>query len=767
MSPNTDSLNSHLPHWTVMCAAVAVVIVGLTPKYATAKDEPFKPHPVPQWMLKDFRPCFEWTDTDEGLKKLLDSGANALFNAPSAPWWLDDKGFYDLIDSKKVYVDMAKRRAAVERVQKAGIKAFGGMSPMWGAQEMAEHPDWQWLTKPDAKPNMDFMKSWPLPQGCWYSPFGDYYIKKDVRMARELGLDGQILDGFGGAYTACYCTHCRDGYRKATGKQIPALEMYPAPPNVNDPEYRHYIKWRIDEYNKYVARWMKALKGVKPDYAFVPWTTGPGRSWHWHYAPLVEHGEDANRIVDAPMLELFWDFAPDQASNLLPSFTVRYYRGITRENPAIMCIYFRSQGQQNASPPRVENDFRIYTVMTNGGVPFLIDYVQDDVTKPKEYWDEIKARQPYTDETKSVKWAAMLVSENSRILYGIAATHGELKGGVVGSGVDTPDASKLPPGERRIPGHLESSLGLFRAAEEDHLPLDIITDRDLEDPDYLAQYKVIALPNAACLSDKSVSNLRKYVENGGGLVAMHETSLYNEFGDKRKDFAMSDLFGASFTSVEDHTARWPEYSRPTVVKFSAHEITNDPVIQGNLQMGSDNIDYIGMTTQVTASADVEVIGKRLGEKEPPFLLLSKHGKGRVAYIAADTGQSYFTNPYQYERKVMTNSLRWVAVEAPPVRVTAPMCVQATFYQQGGGKRTIVHLLNEINSTSNRALPEGDPPMREEIVPLSGIKVFFADALIKRVHLEPEGQDLPIAKVSGGIEVSVPTLGLHSMVVADK
>ena len=97
---------------------------------------------------------------------------------------------------------------------------------------------------------------------------------------------------------------------------------------------------------------------------------------------------------------------------------------------------------------------------------------------------------------------------------------------------------------------------------------------------------------------------------------------------------------------------------------------------------------------------------------------------------------------------------------PPVAVTAPMCVQSTFYQQENGKRTIVHLLNEINSTSNRALPVGSPPMREEIVPLSDIEVLFRDSSITRVHLEPEAQDLPIRKTSDGVEVTVPKLGLH-------
>ena len=150
-------------------------------------------------------------------------------------------------------------------------------------------------------------------------------------------------------------------------------------------------------------------------------------------------------------MELFWDFPPDQSNNLLPSFTVRYYRGITRENPAIMCTYFRSQGQQAATPPQVENDFRLSTVMTNGGTPFVIIYCIDDTSKPQHYMDTIRTRQAWTDGAKSVKWAAMLVSESSRLFYGISRQHGKTKG-VVGSGVDTADASQVIPSERQAAG---------------------------------------------------------------------------------------------------------------------------------------------------------------------------------------------------------------------------------------------------------------------------------------------------------------------------
>ena len=59
-------------------------------------------------------------------------------------------------------------------------------------------------------------------------------------------------------------------------------------------------------------------------------------------------------------------------------------------------------------------------------------------------------------------------------------------------------------------------------------------------------FKVLALPNVANLSDAQCAQLKAFVEKGGGLVATHETSLHDEHGQRREDFGLDGLFGASF-----------------------------------------------------------------------------------------------------------------------------------------------------------------------------------------------------------------------------
>ncbi len=737
-----------------------------------------QPLPIPDWLEQRQTFIFGVNTADECIERgveIICGGTNAAGPGFSGgPYVIDDNNVIVDMNTRQP-VDVAAIRKRVDDAHAKGLKVIGELMRMWDPETLnVKHPDWQELPYPGAKPVTPAQaKKMPLPvTGCWNSPYGDFYIKQTIELVKQLGWDGANLDGFG-CWTQCYCKYCREAYKHDTGKDIPykpakvekGQVAKAAIDDLTNPEFRRYLKWRLNRFTQFVDKWMKGVQAYKPDFAAFFWSTGPGRWWHWSFAPLAECSDGANRLLSAPIVELFWDFPPDQGNGLLPSFVVRYYRGLTAERPVWMLPYYCTQGQQPAVAPPVECAYRLLTVITNGGRAAQGKW-QNNNGLPQDYYTKlIKDRAPYTEKAKSTKWAAMFVSESSRLMYNVPA-RSALGNWWIGSGVDTPDIGKIPPSERRLPYHMESAIGVFRAALEEHLPLDIITEQDVEDGDRLNEYKVLIMPNTACVSDKAARKIKSFVERGGGLVAMHESSLYNEFADHRQDFALADLFKVSFDKLDDHTARWPNYKPMTFVRVKPHEITTDPVLDLNRTYGSDALDYLGWSTVVKAKDGAEVIATRDAD---PFIVISNTGGGRVAYIAADIGQAYFVTPYQYERKLIANSIRWAAGDAkPPVKVTAPMCVQATFYEQSfdGTHRRVVHLLNEINTTGARALPEGNSSMREEIVPISGIKVAFTDPNIKRVHLEPEGQDLQITKTTDGAEVTVPELKLHSMVVAE-
>ncbi len=759
----------------LLVLALTTLLAGASPSTFAEQWQLHSPETSssPNWLSTHQRLCFgvDAASLDEVIRdgtNVICGGTNAAgIGFAGGPFILGRDGdFVDIMTGVPIPPEtLQELRNRVDAAHAQGAKVVGevirfNMTP-W---IQADHPEWQDINSPGGKPiTVEELKTSHV-LGCWNSPYGDWFIKSQVELVTLLDWDGYNMDGFG-CWSQCFCPSCTTAYAEDCGKEIPAVR------DVNSTEYRHYLKWRLDRYTRFVQKWTRALKDVKSDFVTAPWTTGPGRWWHWMGAPASEGTDGMHRVLDAPFLELLWDFPADQGSNLLPAFTCRYYRGLTGDRPAWVLPYLCEQGQFNMQPPRAECDLREMTVLTNGCIPAQGRWQQNSDT-PLAHFNTLSAeREPFTRAAKSLKWAAMFVGESSRLLYGLPGAHTEVPlGAWIGSGVDTPDIGALAPGERRMPAHMESAVGVFRAMMEDHLPLDIIIEPDLENLQTLLQYKVLILPNAACLSAKANESIRAFVKGGGGLVALHESSICDEFGDRHDDFSLADLYGAHFKATEDFSARWPNYPKWTEIYLGItgsdlHPISDDPVVRSNYRRGSDRLQYIGWMTNVEVAPGASKLGRRLSTPtEWPLIVLNSAGAGRSAYFAADIGQAYFLAPYQYQRRLITNAVRWAASKSPPIQIAAPLCVQAAFYTQNEGRRSIVHLLNEINTSANRAIPENNPSQREETLPILDIIVTVLGTDFTTAFEEPGHRQLPLKRTETGVEVTLPRLDVHAMIV---
>lgn len=87
--------------------------------------------------------------------------------------------------------------------------------------------------------------------------------------------------------------------------------------------------------------------------------------------------------------------------------------------------------------------------------------------------------------------------------------------------------------------------GALRALTHGHQNVTCLYDRHLC-AEALEGVPALVLSNAAALSDAQLDVIRYSVRRGGGLVATGETSLYDEFGRRRSDFGLADLFGVSY-----------------------------------------------------------------------------------------------------------------------------------------------------------------------------------------------------------------------------
>jgi len=86
--------------------------------------------------------------------------------------------------------------------------------------------------------------------------------------------------------------------------------------------------------------------------------------------------------------------------------------------------------------------------------------------------------------------------------------------------------------------------GLYYALLDGRFLFDFVHQENLS-ASTLSRYRLLLVPNAAYLRDGECEAIREYVRSGGSVLATFETSRYNEWGEKRQELGLADVFGVS------------------------------------------------------------------------------------------------------------------------------------------------------------------------------------------------------------------------------
>ncbi len=670
--------------------------------------------------------------------------------------------YYDsrLLKRRSPHVPLDRLEKDVAEYDKLGIRILGVYPPTLQGEVYELHPDWRRVpTDTDQIPQVDLKEH---PYGgmlCLLGPYGDFFI--DVLAEIVTKFPSVSAFSFDGIHHAggCYCQHCRANYLADTGLAIPKRDM-------EAEAFRKYQHWADRKLEDIIRRMQTRLKGINPDIALVTWTTNAGRYGHFLDIPRNMSAR-MNLLFDGPDQE-FWMDETNRGASVVPAFGAAYMWAVTNHRIGFAEPYLMSRGNPYGkdSFPAHEVERRMMLALAHGVGP-SIALAQPENLKPaiRHALAEVKKRKPWLTHKQPEPWAAIVMSDNTRTFYGRSSGQVE---------------------ER----YLANVFGSFRAALEEHLPFTLINDWNL-DPKQLAdlqRYQVVVLPNTACLDERQADAIRRFVEKGGGLVASLDTSLCDEYGTPRNTPVLADVLGVERKGVaaaptpgqeiDENFARTlpPEYwaRRKGVWNFQRlpvlESFLDTPKL--NVLLGNEPVTFKGPVVRVTPRAGTQILATVQAKDDPksetlPAVVTSRFGTGKVVYLAAGLDAAHYSPSYPYHRVVLAEAIRWAASSPPPVEVIAPMCVQATTVRQKkAGERLVVHLFNDINTTAGHGHPAEEVPLREEVLPIHDIRVRFRGYEITRAHLEPDGKALPLTKVGDQLEVSVPKLEVHALVVAE-
>lgn len=642
-------------------------------------------------------------------------------------------------------------RKFVTDCHRHGMKLILGLPPFASVELARKHPEWRVHPERGVNPKGEpDEKSLGARLCCNLGPWGDYLIDVCAELIRDYRLDGYSFDG---NYHAplCHCPGCTQSYRQERQRDLPARV------NLDDIAYREYLVWRGDKLEDHYRRLRQRLQKINPDAVIMTWTVNAGRYGHYLHSPRAMPTR-LNLLFDLPMQE-WWLDETNFGGSVAPAFGAAYLRAVAGDRPNASEAYLMSRGNPYGTDsfPVHERLTRNLLALANGSIAAESFGWPGHVDSTHAVFREVKNRERWLTRTETLPWAGLLVSEQTRQFY----------------------AYKDIP-ERFLSHH----FGMFRVGMEEHLPLRLLNDWDMNDK-ALSQHAVIVLANAVALSDAQVKALRAYVRNGGGLVATAETSLCDELGRPRGDFALADVFGVSYQgrpkaplkrpeldpnfAIAIDESYWKNRTGLATLTWTDHDLTRDARLD-KLVPGR-RVTFRGPLVSVSRPKDGMMVAGMTPDGESrqlPGIVARQFGKGRVVYFAAGLDAAMWSYAYPYQRRMLARSLAWAARAPAPIAVKAPMCVQATCYRQAdrNGRRVIVHLFNGINTTANHGLPAADVPLREEVVPIHDIEIRFTGKTPRSFHLEPGSHRLDARRDGDATVVVVPRLDVHAILVGE-
>ena len=529
--------------------------------------------------------------------------------------------------------------------RKLGMVVLARTDPHATYDDVREaHPDWIAV---DAEGRQ--RRHWASPEMWVTCALGPYNFEFMTAVHKEImtryRVDGIFINRWAGS-GMCYCEHCRTNFRAATGHELPRTD------DPQDPARRAYILWQQQRLFELWRLWDAEVRKINPDSCVIPNAGGGATS------PL-----DMKTIGElAPTL-----FADRQArSGLMPPWangkTAKEYRATMGRKP-VGGIF--SVGVEEAyrwkDSVQSEAEIRIWVAdgVANGLRPWFTKFsgtLHDrrwlGVVEDLYRWHHGVER--YLRNEAPLARVGLVYSQQTAWFYG------------------------GPRAREKVEDH---ALGWYQALIEARIPFEMVHDR-LLDADHLDRFKTLILPNIAALSDEQCRQLRAFVERGGSLVATYETSLYDEWGARRTDFGLADLFGVSFRG----RAEGPMRNAYLRLEDDPRTGQRHPILDGPRRRAADHPRDLpagrhapARVRRPAADADPELPRPADGEGLPPRArrptsprsTCARSGRGRVVYFPWDIDRIFWEVLAVDHGTLLRNAVRWATNEEPPVAGHGP------------------------------------------------------------------------------------------------
>jgi hypothetical protein len=612
------------------------------------------------------------------------------------------------------------------------------------------HPDWIAV---DAGGNR--RRHWASPEMWVTCALGPYNFEFMTEVKKEIAarymVDGIFINRWDGS-GMCYCEHCRRMFREASGHDLPRSS------DAQNAVHRAYVLWRQERLFDLWQLWDREVRKINPNSCVIPNTGGGATSSLdmkriGELAPTLIADRQARRGLTAP-----WANGKNG----------KEFRAAMGHKP-IVGIFSVGLEEPYRWKDSVQSDAEIRIWVADG----IANDLRPWFTKfSGVLHDERWLRVVEDIYRRHARWEGYLRNEASLARVGL---------------VYSQQTAWFYGGERAGARVEDHTSGWYQALIEARIPFEMVHDR-LLDAAHINQFATLILPNIAALSDAQCRQIRDYVTAGGSLIATYETSLYDEWGVRRKDFGLSDLFGVSFK----RSAEGP--MRNAYLRLE-HDVVRDHPLLKDLQDASrivhgvwrlevearERFPHSPLTLipsypdlpmekvypRVAKTDKAEVYLRELsvaegkpGSTTDAGAVRTARPRGRVVYFPWDIDRTFWEVLSVDHFKLLRNSVGWATTEEPPVVVTGPGVLDVTVWRQKASMT--VHLVNLTNPMMMKG------PIRELIrIGPYKVRVRLPDrSRPRRVQLLAASTFPRVERTGQYLTLTIPSILDHEVVAID-
>jgi hypothetical protein len=577
----------------------------------------------------------------------------------------------------------------------------------------AAHPEWVAIDA-EGKPRRHW--AWPNvwvanAYGAYNSTFMPEVVKEIVRKYDVDAIFANRWQGHG----VDYSEESRRRFKDFSGFSLPLSA------DAADPAWQAWLQWRRKILTDVIVQWDDAVKNIRPHASFIPNMSGASLmefdlSVIARHCPFLVVDHQGRRGM-----ELAWS-AGRNGKRIRATFPDRPVVLITSIGPE------EEYRWKDAVTAPEEIQLWINAGIAHGLCPWFTKF---NGVVPDQRWIQPVADSFALHATVEPVLAPMHpVAEIAMIDPSTTLRHW------------------APETRKDAEKH---DLGFYHALIEARLPFALLSDQVLT-PASLDRYRLIILANAACLSDAQCEAIRAYVARGGSVIAAYETSLRDEAGKPRRDFALADIFGAHFISGPRGIVK------NNYIALNAEHPLNAGYEGAQRIMGGTRL--IAVDTNATTpflfipdfpDLPMEEVYARASPTGAAVIARATGHGGRVVYFPWNIGEIFHEVMAIDHARLIRNAVLWALGKTPQITIEGPGVIDIALSEDANGQAlTLLNLTNPM-------MLKG--PVRENL-PLGPQRVSLqipTGKTIRRARLLVADREVPFALDQSRALIDIPRI----------